>query len=114
MTDQFRPTVETPRSQPSRHLRRWFLAGFFVVFLSLLLLMNNYVYTGNALLKSKLWEYYLIEMERSFTSEGTLGPTTGESVRALWVFLVHLAIAGLGGLLSLGIGALVSRLKSRY
>ena len=109
----YQSPIESPTAQSNRHLLRWFLAGSVVVFVSLLLLMDKYVYTGDALLKCKLWEYYLIVLKRSITLEPTLRPTTGEGMRALWVFLVHLAIAGIGGLLSLGIGVLLHGRKIR-
>ena len=102
------PAETTPTIRPHR-LRRWFLGGFALVFVAMLILMNQYFYTGDALMQCKLWQFYLMEIRRAFTSSGALGPTTGSGGRALMMFLQHVGIAGVGGLISLGIGAFVAR-----
>ena len=102
-------TAPTVRSRP---LRRWFLGGFAMVFVALLILMNQYSYTGNALVQCKLWQFYLVGLRRALTSSGSLGPTTGSGGHAFMIFLQHLSIAGVGGLLSLGVGIFVSRSRA--
>ncbi|ELP30092.1 hypothetical protein RBSWK_05978 [Rhodopirellula baltica SWK14] len=79
------------------------------MFAAMLILMNQYFYAGDALVQCKLWQFYLMEIRRAFTSSGALGPTTGSGGHAFVLFLQHVAIAGVGGLISLGIGAFVTR-----
>ncbi|WP_063823058.1 hypothetical protein [Rhodopirellula baltica] len=102
------PSEIAPTVRP-RRLRRWFLGGFAIVFAAMLILMNQYFYAGDALVQCKLWQFYLMEIRRAFTSSGALGPTTGSGGHAFVLFLQHVAIAGVGGLISLGIGAFVTR-----
>ena len=105
------PTETTPTARP-RRLRRWFFGGFLLVFVALLILMNQLFYTGDALVQCKLWQFYIMELRRAFTSSGVLGPTTGSGGHAFMMFLKHLGIASVGGLISLGIGALVTRSRA--
>ena len=74
--------------------------------------MNQLFYTGDALVQCKLWQFYIMELRRAFTSSGVLGPTTGSGGHAFMMFLKHLGIASVGGLISLGIGALVTRSRA--
>lgn len=105
------PTDTTSKASPrrSRRLRRWFIAGFLLVFVAMLILINQLFYTGDALVQCKLWQFYLLEIRQAFTSSGALRPTTSSGGRALTMFVQHLGIAGVGGLISLGIGAFVTR-----
>lgn len=95
-----------------RRLRYWFLGGFGIVFIGMLILVNQYVYTGDVMLQCKLWQFYLMEIRRALTSPGTLGPSTGSGSRAFMVLCLHTGIAGVAGLISLGVGALVTRSRS--
>ena len=83
--------------------------GFGIVFFSWLLLSGQYFYNGLSVAKYRLWQFYLMEARRALTSSGMLGPTSGSGGRALVIFLQHLAVAGVGGLVSLGIGVLSTR-----
>ena len=105
----YNPPAETAPTVRPRRLRRWFLGGFALVFVAMLILMNQYFYTGDALVQCKLWQFYLMEIRRAFTSSGALGPTTGSGGHAFMMFLQHVGIACVGGLISLGIGAFVTR-----
>ena len=104
-------TAVTPAVRP-RHLRRWFFAGFALIFVGLLFLLNQFFYTGDALIQCKLWQFYLWEINRALTSSGTLGPTNGSGGQALYMLLVHVGIAVVGGLLSLGIGVFATRSRA--
>mgnify|MGYP003109604076 CR=1 FL=1 len=58
------PAEAAPTVRP-RRLRRWFLGGFAIVFVAMLILMNQYYYTGDALVQCKLWQFYLLGMRRA-------------------------------------------------
>lgn len=103
------PPRKTTQSARPRRLRRWFIVGFALVFLATLGFMNHYFYTGDALLRCKLWQFYLMEIRRTLSTPSTVGPTAGSGLPAVIVFLRHVGISAVGGLLFLGIGAIVTR-----
>ena len=108
----YSPPIDTTTPARPRHLRFWFFGGFLLVFVAMLFLIDQLFYTGDSVVQCKLWQFYRMEIRRAFTSSGSLGPTTGSGGRAFIIFLQHVAVAGIGGLISLGIGAFPS-LRSR-
>ena len=98
-----------------RRLRRWFVAGFVIVFLVLALAVNMYPWNlrGDAIVRCKLWEYYTIEIERAFSSSKAMGPTSGSSSRAITTAALHLLVSATGGAVALGIGWVYHRVKGR-
>jgi len=101
-------TEGTPNTPP-RRLRRWFIAGFVIVFVGMLFFVNQNFYTGHAVFQCKLWRYYLLEIERASMSSGSLGPTSGSGTQALVFFVTHLVASGIGGLITMGLGAISQR-----
>lgn len=106
------PPSEAESIVRPRRLRRWFLGGFALVFVAMLLLMNQYSYTGEVVVRCKLWQFYFMEIRRALTSSGALGPTSGSGGHAFMMFLQHLGIASVAGLMSLGVGAFVTRSRA--
>ena len=108
----YSPTATvSPSSQPLR--KRWlFFIGFAVVFVGMLLLANQYFYTGQVLVRCRLWQFYVLEIQRAFTSSRYIGPTSGSGTQALIVLLHHVVASSVGGLLTLGVGALLRRSRA--
>ena len=102
------PTPQRHVASP-RRLRRWFVAGFLFVFLGMLLLLAQSIYTGNALIQRKLWQFYLLEIRRFFTFSGAIGPASGSGTQPFITLLQHLAVSCVGGLLLVAISALVTK-----
>jgi hypothetical protein len=95
------------------HWRRWYLSGFLTVF-CLLLFRTSHTWNlaGNAIIRCTLWQHYDIEIRRLFISPQWLGPSSDSGRVALIVFLMHLAASGIGGLVTLGVGATIRRLRA--
>ena len=103
--------TDTVRS-PMR-LYPWFICGFSLVFIAILLFMTQHTMhsSGRYVVEYKLWHYYYIEIRRASAPVKTLGPTTGSEAAALLVFVQHVAVSTVGGLLFLGVGAIVRRMR---
>jgi len=82
------------------------------VFVAMLLLVNQYAFTGEALVLCKLWQFYVMEIQALFASSA-FGPTASAGNHALVVLLEHLGISFAGVLLSLGFGSFLNRSRER-
>ena len=113
MSDEspYKPPVVSVGTKRAWRLRTWFMVGFVVVFVLWLVLINQFAFTDAGLARCKLWQYYLIEIGRSFQPRN-LGPATGSGPGVLYVFAIHLAASCVGGLVALGIGLLSRRFKN--
>jgi hypothetical protein len=89
-----------------RVLRKWFMVGFLVVFVGLLLFGRqiSLVPSGRAAVETRLWQYYWIQLNQSLRSSGNLGPTTGSGQVAVVTFLEHVFCSVIGGAIVLGVG----------
>ena len=96
-----------------RRRRYWFLSGFVPVFLGMLFFASMYPMhpSGQYVFKCKLWEYYLIELRTFNLGVETLGPTSGHTSAALLVALEHLVLSTIAGLLMMGLGWGVYRIR---
>jgi hypothetical protein len=103
------------QSGRKRHLWLWFVAGFLMGFLAMSLTITMYSMhpSGNAVVGCKLWEYYLIEIQRALSSSGNLGPATGSSSAAVTTAFQHILFSAVGGAVMLGIGWGVCKIKGR-
>ena len=83
----------------------WFLAGFLLVFVGMSLTVTRFSMhpSGNAVVSCKLWEYYVIEIQRALRSSGNLGPATGSSSAAVATAVQHVLCSAVGGAAMLGI-----------
>jgi hypothetical protein len=67
----------------------WFVGGFLLVFIGIFFLSRFY-YDGHSLSQTRVWHYYLLEIQRAWNSTGHLGPASGSStiaaVFAFWHF----------------------------
>ena len=98
-----------PHPRPSRRLWRWFGAGFLVAFLALAALYPTYFYDGRSVRQTRLWQYYLLGVQRSANSTGHLGPTSGNTSAAFTVAGMHIAAASAAGAIASGIGGAVKK-----
>lgn len=94
----------TPPIRQSRRLGWWFVAGFLLVFVAVLLLvpMTAMHPSGQFAVKYRLWQYYLIVVPRTF-GPSTLGPAS-DSTSALAATLgQHLLVSFAGGSAAVGL-----------
>ena len=106
------PSEADAVSKSPARLRPWFLFGFLIVFVGMLVFVRQLFYTGGALVQCRLWQFYLLEIRRFFTSSGMLGPTSGSGTQAFVMFLSHVGVSAVGGLLTMGMGAIVRRFRT--
>jgi len=97
---------------PRRRLWPWFLAGFLIVFVGMSLTVNAYYMhpSGRAVVRTQLWDYYLVQLPRLFQAHN-LGPATGDSAVGT-MLLQHLACSAGGGFAAMGLAWGVRRLKN--
>ena len=118
------PTGHTPegstrqaQTQPVRkgRLWLWFIAGFLVVFIGLLVTVTMYSMRpeGDALVTCRLWQYYAIEIPRAMRFSESLGPTTGRSSAVIFTAFHHVLFSVAGGAAMLGIGLIVRAIRNR-
>ena len=107
------PTAPVVAKSTTR-LRRWFLGAFAIAFIGGLLFVTLYTpnIPGDAVIRCKLWRYYMIELDRAFNSPRLLGPTTGSGTRALFVLMIHVVLSAIIGFVSIGIGAVIRRSRT--
>jgi len=103
------PVGGTQQTLPKRRLWLWFVVGFLVGFLALAAFYPTYFYDGRSLRPTRLWQYYLLEVQRSANSTGHLGPTSGNTSAALTTAGMHIAVASVAGAIALGIGRRVKK-----
>jgi hypothetical protein len=106
---------DVPGSAPKRHLWFWFSAGFLLVFvaLSLAVPMFSMHPSGEAVVRTRLWQYYAIEIPRALRPWSPLGPATGSSSAVVITALWHLLLSAAGGAAMLGIRWLIGKLRRR-
>lgn len=105
------PSVPLPKNLSWRK-RKWFLAGFLIVFVGMLLLVNQSSHVPGALARLKLWQYYFVEFRRALGPQ-TLGPATGSGPGAVYMLFLHFAASCIGGLVAMGCGSILHRRKRR-
>ena len=98
----------SPGSSRKSHLWLWFVGGF-VCFLVGLCFWSWEYFDGQVVYRTRLWQYYRLEIERAGTATGNLGPTTGNTGTAVTVALQRLLFSVVGGVLALGVGWLVAK-----
>jgi uncharacterized membrane protein len=98
------PTVRRSR------LWLWFIAGFLLVFLGMSILFSMDFYDGHAVYNTKVWHYYVLEIERAWNSTGNLGPTSGNSTAAVTIAVQHILFSISGGAVMMGIGWTVRKM----
>jgi hypothetical protein len=86
-------------------LRLWFIAGFALVFVSLMFLQTFDVSPAGVVRRS-LWQYYIIEIPRAIGPQ-LLGP-------GKWpvVALHHVALSVLGGAVGMAVGWIANKLRA--
>jgi hypothetical protein len=96
-------------------LRWWFVWGFLLVFIGMLLFVHSHTMlpSGGGIVSVSLWQHYLIEARRTFSSSD-LGPISGGGSAAMMTFFQHVLCAALGGAAMLGIGFAAGKLKDRH
>jgi hypothetical protein len=96
-----------------RCLWLWFVAGFFLVFIGMLLTMPMHSMhpSGNALIICKLWQYYLMEIPRALSPWQVVGPVTGNASALTVTALLHVLFSTFGGAVMLAVGWLVGKIK---
>lgn len=101
--------------KPKRGLRKWFVAGFLIVFIGLLIFTKGTSMTpaGDAVVVTPLWQYYLIHVNQSLNSSGNFGPTSGSGQAAVITFLQHAICSAVGGTILLGVGWVVCKKSNR-
>jgi hypothetical protein len=100
---------DAPAAPSSRsRLWLWFLAGFLLVVIGMSFLSMDF-YDGRAVHRTRLWHYYLLEIERSWNSTGNLGPTSGSSGATATIVLQHVLFSVLGGAIMLTVGWFVRK-----
>jgi hypothetical protein len=109
--DQAIESGATPVPRP-RRLWPWFVGGFLLVFVGMLLLVNMIAMhpSGQYVVHSPLWHYYAISIPRSFT-HSNLGPASGARLAWVETGLLHLLFSVLGGAAATAIGWWVRRLR---
>lgn len=112
-TQPVSPEPVVARASPTR-LWLWFVAGFLIVFVGMSVAVSAcYMHpSGQAVVRCKLWEYYVVQIPRMFQRQ-TLGPATGDSQAALTMLFQHLACSAIGGLVTVAVGWGVHKIKMR-
>jgi hypothetical protein len=76
-----------------RRLWLWFFTGFLLVLLILAVVYPMYYYDGGSVRQTRLWQYYLLEIQLAVNSSANLGPTSGNSTVAFTTALMHVAVS---------------------
>ena len=99
----------SPNGRPP--LRRWFVVGFLVAFVGMLLFLTQFVPFRDGVMRVSLWRFYLIELPKEFRVQ-TLGPSYSASPFS--ILGQHLALSAVVGLIVMGCGALVRRRVGKH
>ena len=93
----------------------WFAAGFLFVFLGMCFGTSMYTLapSGQGVVRCRLWEYYISEIDRAIMSTSAVGPTSGTGSAAITTPVEHLSVSAAGGLVMLAIGWFVGRRWSK-
>ena len=94
--------VNSTHSFRHRRLWLWFVAGFLIVFVAMLIFVTMFSMnsSGESLTKCRLWQYYFLEVQRSLQSTRV----TGQSSAIVETAIQHLAISFVGGVVMFGLG----------
>jgi hypothetical protein len=71
-----------------------------LVFLVLGLVYPTYFYDGRSLQQTKLWRFYLLELQQEL--RGIEGPGTGNWGQILMTLAIHVVVSAAGGGLAVG------------
>jgi hypothetical protein len=78
-------TSEGPAgAAPKSRLWPWFVAGFLLVLVGMSFLSMDF-YDGRVIYQTRVWHYYVLEIQRAWNSTGNLGPTRGSTEAAVTV-----------------------------
>jgi len=103
------------RDRPPSRRRHWpcFAAGFLVVFVGMAVVVTKYSLhpSGQSVERCKLWEYYVTEVPRAWTSGNAMGPASRRGSAVLATAVAHVGLSALGGVVGLGIGWLVRKVR---
>jgi hypothetical protein len=93
----------------------WFLAGFVVVLVSMSVAITMYpiLPSGDGVFACKLWQYYVIEIRRAFTSGNTFGPASGSGSAAITTAFQHLLFSAVGGVGMMALGWMFYKFRGR-
>lgn len=107
---------ELPSAAPvrSRRLWLWFLSGFAIVFVGMLLCMKTYdlIPSGRGVVQMSLWQYYAQRLPKLFSAQ-PLGPSSGSSSGVMTTLFQHTISAALGGAVALAIGWKAEKRRQR-
>ena len=94
--------VNSSHSFRHRQLWLWFVAGFLIVFVAMLIFVTMFSMnaSGESLIRCRLWQYYFLEVQRSLQSTGV----AGQSSSIIETVFMHLAFSILGGAVMFGLG----------
>jgi hypothetical protein len=114
------PNEDDKANAQRQHRRRparwpWFVSGFLLVFVGMLLFVTKYSFTqsGDALMSHRLWQYYIVEIDRELNSSGALGKTSGSFETAAETMFEHVLISVAGGAVMLGVGWVADKIRIR-
>jgi hypothetical protein len=99
----------------NRRLMRRFAVGFLVVFVGMCfgVKMETLTRSGRAVFPCTLWQYYLIEIYRAWSSGRTLGFTSGSAEAAMVTAMEHVLTSVLGGAVAAGVGWMIDKVRNR-
>jgi hypothetical protein len=107
------PTPDAPAvSRPKSRLWLWFVGGFLLVLIGMSFLSMDF-YDGRAVYRTRVWHYYLLEIQRAWNSRGYSGPTTGMPAAAVTIACEHFLFSIAGGVFGVGIGWIVRKLARK-
>src|SRR5262249_23632864 len=98
---------------PKGRIWLWFAAGFATAFLGLGVLCPVYFYDGGAVVLTRLWHYYLLNIQQVMNSTGNLGPTSGNAAAALTTAAMHLGLCAAAGAIMMAFGWIFQKWSSR-
>jgi hypothetical protein len=92
----------------------WFLAGFLIVFVGMLLFLKTYdlLPSGRGIVQVSLWQYYEQRIPKLFAAQ-PLGSGTRGSSGLMTTLFQHVISAALGGIVALAIGWKVEKRRQR-
>lgn len=104
--------VASPVPKP-RRLYLWFVGGFLLVFVGMLLAVNIMVMhpSGQYAVSYPLWQYYVVYLPK-LIGPSALGPASGESSALVPRLGIHLVISSVGGGAATGLGWWVHRRRN--
>jgi hypothetical protein len=116
MSGERRPIEAQGQASRRPRLWLWFVAGLLIVFVGMLFVVTMFTSdpSGEYLVRCKLWQYYVIELQRAQHPRGNLiGPLTPEHPAVGTIALQHLLISIAGGGVALAAGWVLRRIKSQ-